>query len=195
VHVDEVHGIALWVVDDVVGVEVTMNADAARRRQTWLGFCDEVEELRQRARANPNTRDPLTPKSFEVGMHGVKLRQPGSDLMNIIDRGDGMFVPRSLTLNIPGLMLELAPKRSIPAIFQDAFFVERGGLVSYAANTFEVGRQAARLADRILKGARPADIPVEQPTKFNLVINTHTARALGLTIPPSLLVRVDRVIE
>ena len=108
---------------------------------------------------------------------------------------DGMFAPRSLSLNIPGLMLDIAPKRSIPAMFQDAFFVERGGLVSYAANTYELGRQAARLVDKILKGARPADVPVEQPTKFDLVINVKTAKALGLTIPPSLLLRADQVIQ
>src|SRR5262249_41715010 len=82
---------------------------------------------------------------------------------------DGMFAPRSLSLNIPGLMLELAPRQSIPAMFHDTFFVEHGGLVSYGANVYEVGRQAARLADKIIKGARPADIPVEQPTKFDLV--------------------------
>jgi putative tryptophan/tyrosine transport system substrate-binding protein len=108
---------------------------------------------------------------------------------------DGMFAPRSLSLNIPGLMLEIAPKASIPVMFQDAFFVERGGLVSYAANTYEVGRQAARLAAKILRGARPADVPVEQPTKFDLVINMKTTKALGLTVPPSLLLRTDRVIE
>jgi putative ABC transport system substrate-binding protein len=107
---------------------------------------------------------------------------------------DGMFAPRALSLNIPGLMLEIAPKVSLPAMLQDAFFVERGGLVSYAPNTHEVGRQAARLADKILKGARPADLPVEQPTKFDLVLNAKTARALGLAVAPSLLLRVDRVV-
>jgi putative ABC transport system substrate-binding protein len=108
---------------------------------------------------------------------------------------DAMFAPRSLSLNIPGLMLEIAPKRSIPTMFQDAFFVKRGGLVSYAANTYDLGRQAARIADKILKGARPADVPVEQPTKFDLVINMTTAKTLGLTIPPSLLLRADEVIQ
>jgi putative ABC transport system substrate-binding protein len=80
-------------------------------------------------------------------------------------------------------------------MFHDTFFVEHGGLVSYGADIYEVGHQAARLADKIIKGARPADIPVEQPTKFDLVINMQTAKALGLTIPPSLQIRVDRLIE
>lgn len=108
---------------------------------------------------------------------------------------DGLFAPRSLSLNIPGLMLEIAPKVSLPAIFQDAFFVDHGGLASYAPNTYELGRQAARLADKIFKGTPPAQIPVEQPTKFDLVLNAKTARTLGLTLAPSLLLRADRVIE
>jgi putative ABC transport system substrate-binding protein len=80
-------------------------------------------------------------------------------------------------------------------MFHNPFFVERGGLASYSANTYALGKQAARLVEKILKGAKPADMPVEQPTKFELVINLKTARALGLTIPQSILVRADRVIE
>jgi len=76
-----------------------------------------------------------------------------------------------------------------------SYFVEQGGLASYAANLYELGRHAARLVDRIIKGARPADIPVEQATRFELVINMKTARALGLAVPQSLLQRADQVIE
>jgi len=108
---------------------------------------------------------------------------------------DAMMAPRSLSLNIPGLMLEIAPKQSVPAMFQDAYFVERGGLLSYAANTYEVGRQGARIADRILRGARAADVPVEQPTKFDLVINVKAAKELGIIVPPALLLRADHVIQ
>ena len=108
---------------------------------------------------------------------------------------DGMFSPSRLSLNIPGFLLEIAPKRAIPTMFHDPYFVERGGLASYSASNYQVGRQAARLVGKIIKGAKPADLPVEQPTEFELVINVKTAKALGLTIPPAMVVRANRLIE
>jgi ABC-type uncharacterized transport system substrate-binding protein len=108
---------------------------------------------------------------------------------------DGIFAVRFQSSNIPGFILEIAPRGVMPTMFTSGFFVERGGLASYAANLSELGKQGARLVAKILKGAKPADLPVEQATKFELVINLKTARALGLRIPQSFLVRADRVIE
>jgi putative ABC transport system substrate-binding protein len=108
---------------------------------------------------------------------------------------DGVFSPRLLSLNIPGLILEVAPTLALPTMFHNAFYVEQGALASYAASNYQLGRQASRLVDKILKGTTPAELPVEQPTKFELVINLKTAKALGLTIPPSVLARADQVIE
>jgi len=92
-------------------------------------------------------------------------------------------------------VLELAAAHGIPAVYELQVFVEAGGLMSYGVNVSEMQLRAAHYVDKILRGARPADLPIEQPTKFELVINLKTAKALGLTIPPSLLTRADQVIE
>jgi putative ABC transport system substrate-binding protein len=108
---------------------------------------------------------------------------------------DGIFAPRVLSLNIPGFIVSTAVTSTIPTMFQARFFAEQGGLASYGATDSELGRQAARLVDRIVKGTKPADLPVEQPTKFELVINLKTAKSLGLTIPRPLLQRADQLIQ
>ena len=86
-------------------------------------------------------------------------------------------------------------RHRLPAIYEAREFAEAGGLMSYGLNIAESFRRAAGFVDRILKGANPRDLPMEQPTKFELVINLKTSKALGLTIPPSFLQRADQVIE
>jgi putative ABC transport system substrate-binding protein len=93
------------------------------------------------------------------------------------------------------LVGDFAMKHRLPTVFGAKEFAEAGGLMSYAPNVPEAFRRAATYVDKILKGAKPADLPVEQPTKFELVINLKTAKALGLTIPQSVLLRADQVIE
>jgi putative ABC transport system substrate-binding protein len=92
-------------------------------------------------------------------------------------------------------ILDFASTSRLPAMFEDSTYVEAGGLMSYGPDNRALFRRAAVLVDKVLKGAKPADLPVEQPTKFDLVINLKTAKALGLEIPPTLLARADEVIE
>jgi putative ABC transport system substrate-binding protein len=99
-----------------------------------------------------------------------------------------------ITSQIPGIV-GLASRTRLPAVFPEARFVEAGGMMSYGPNLAEMYRRAAGYVDKILRAAKPGDLPIEQPTTFELAINLKTAKALGLTIPPSLLQRADQVIE
>jgi putative tryptophan/tyrosine transport system substrate-binding protein len=109
---------------------------------------------------------------------------------------DSIFVSEEVE-NITNrkLIIELAEKTRLPAIYPLNVFVEAGGMMSYGSDQSQHGLSAADIADQILRGAKPKDIPVMQPTKFELAINLRTAKSLGLTIPPELLATADAVIE
>jgi putative ABC transport system substrate-binding protein len=114
----------------------------------------------------------------------------------ISERSDALFVLMSPVLTRDRKdIIERAAKYRLPAIYEWREFVEVGGLMSYGGSILDLTHRVALYVDKILRGANPGDLPVEQPTKYELVINLKTAKALGLTIPPSLVVRADRVIE
>ena len=108
---------------------------------------------------------------------------------------DGIVAPSSPSLNILGFIQKAASQQAIPTMYATAFFPEHGGLASYGPSAYESGKQAARLVDKILKGANPADIPIEVNAKIEFVINLKVAKALGLTIPPEVLFQANKVVR
>jgi putative ABC transport system substrate-binding protein len=138
--------------------------------------------------------------SFAVELTPVNVRDPGE-----IERGIGAFAARSdggliVTASANAavhrdLIVALVAKRKLPAIYPFRYFVASGGMISYGPDPIEPYERAAEYVDRILKGEKPGDLPVQAASKFELVDNLKTAKALGLTIPPTLLARADEVIE
>lgn len=109
--------------------------------------------------------------------------------------GSLIVPPHALTLSSRDLIVGLATRHHLPAVYGDRSFAESGGLLSYGNNTADLFRSGASYVDRILKGEKPQDLPVQLPTKYEMVINLKAANAIGLTIPASYLLRADEVIE
>jgi len=112
-----------------------------------------------------------------------------------VQAGDGLLAPESTSLDIPSIVLDLQLGNRIPAVFASAFWVQAGGLAAYGADMLPQGAQAARLVDRIIRGAKPRDLPVEAATKIELAVNVKAARHLGLTIPNDILQRAEQIIQ
>lgn len=129
---------------------------------------------------------------------GVKSAEDFGAILSAIsdERADALFVPSAfINDKYQQAILDFAKAHRLPSVFEGSDYVEGGGLLSYYTHWDSLRRRAAVYVDKILKGAKPADLPVEQPSKFELIINRKTATALGLTIPPSLLARADEVID
>jgi putative ABC transport system substrate-binding protein len=135
-----------------------------------------------------------------IGVRSVEVRD-SRELERALETMDRerpdalLLLADPLTISQRVRIVEYAAKEQIPAIYEISQFVDAGGLMSYGPNIDEMVRRAATYVDKILKGAKPADLPIEQPTKFEFVINLKCAKALGVTIPQSVLLQADRVIE
>lgn len=125
------------------------------------------------------------PGQFEKAVAGLASERAGA----LMVQSDAMFITHRARI------VELVARSRVPAVYGERVFVDAGGLMFYGASLSDMYREAASYADKILKGTKPAALPVEQPTKLELVINLRTAKALGLTIPPSVLERADHLVE
>ncbi|MFQ5961084.1 MAG: ABC transporter substrate-binding protein [Candidatus Methylomirabilales bacterium] len=134
---------------------------------------------------------------IELVEQAVRTREEARATLAQVGKGevDGIVQPSTPSLDILGFMLEATVRRGIPTMYNAAFWVERGALASYGPDYYESGRQAARLVDKILKGADPAEIPVEVNSEIEFAINLKVAKALGLTISPNVLYRADRLVR
>ncbi|MGY3147371.1 ABC-type uncharacterized transport system substrate-binding protein [Bradyrhizobium sp. USDA 3397] len=126
-----------------------------------------------------------SPDDFDTAFEAAKVQRP-EGLITVED---------PLTVGYRKQIVDFAARNRLPAIHGVREFVEAGGLVAYGASLSDLSRRAATYVDKILKGTQPADLPVQQPTKFEFIVNLSAAKALGLTMPPSLLARADEVIE
>jgi len=127
----------------------------------------------------------------------VRTEDEAKTVLTKLKKGDihGILSPRPMTSNIPGYVREAGSQSSMPTMFASTFFAENGGLASYTPNTYESGRMAARLVDKILKGTNPGEIPVEVNNNIELVVNLKVAKALGIKIAPEALYKANRVIR
>ena len=152
------------------------------------GHGDYLKHIQAAAQATGVRLLPVqasTPSQIEAALGVAKRDRAGA----LVVPGDGLFFSQARRI------AELAAQQHLPTLFSTREPVESGGLMSYGPNLSEQFYRAATYVDRILKGAKPSDLPVEQPTTIELVINLKTARAIGLTVPPELRLRADRIVE
>jgi len=176
----------------------------------WLELLKEIAPGVKRAAvlrelSNPSALPQFVAIQAMAPSLGVEVSPLGARNAADIERGisafakvtnSGLIVTRtSETISHRDVIVEMAARHRLPAVYPQRFFVTGGGLIAYGFDTIDQYRRAAHYVDRVLKGEKPADLAVQEPVKFNLVINLKTAKTLGFEIPPTLLARADEVIE
>jgi putative ABC transport system substrate-binding protein len=187
---------------NITGLSATVGEMAAKRVEFLKAIVPDISRVAFLANA-ATVRQAVTGteaagRTLGVQVSTVLVRNPSelADAFSTLKKAHvgGLVVDLTLQEHWRQIV-DLAFKGSLPTVSGPREFVEAGGLIAYGPHFPDLFRRAATYVDKILKGARPGDLPMEQPTKFELVINLKTAKALGLTIPPSLLLRADQVIE
>jgi putative ABC transport system substrate-binding protein len=176
------------------GVQFLKELLPTARRVAVLGNTGNASVVRMWA----ETRNAARRQGLELVSAEVRSRDELSTAFAAIvrERPNALVVLLdSLTVDHRHQIVEFAAKNQLPALYGGPMFAEAGGLLVYTVDFHELWRRAAVYVDRILRGAKPADLPVEQPSKFQLIVNLKTAKALGLTIPPSVLARADEIIQ
>jgi putative ABC transport system substrate-binding protein len=142
-----------------------------------------------------------TAPTLKIELHPIGVRGPNPDLKSAFELAAKsrvhalITIHNSLIVRYPKQLADQAINSRLPSMYEESQYAEAGGLMSYSSNNADQYKRAAVYVDKILKGARPSDLPIEQPTKFEFVINLKTAKQIGLTIPPNVLARADRVIR
>ena len=181
----EISGKQLELLKDIIPklrrVAVLASAIAPDRAQTM----NEMESAAKALRLELEFLDVSGPHDVEPAFHALANRTPGA----VVVLAGPTVIGRMTQIT------ELAANRRLPVIYHQSEFVDAGGLMSYGVNLSDLYRRAATYVDKILKGAKPADLPVEQPKKFEFIVNLKAAKHIGLTIPPNVLARADKVIK
>jgi putative ABC transport system substrate-binding protein len=189
---------------NVTGVTLYGTELNAKRIELFREAIPQIKRIAFLANAkNPYSQylwEETEPAARALGLEPILWRlQELGDLPATFDEGgraDALIVfSDALFNNVRRQIIALAAKQNLPVMYEGREFVDDGGLMSYGPNIAEMTRRSATFVDKILKGANPADIPIEQPTRFELAINAKSAKALGVSLPPSLLARADEVIE
>jgi putative tryptophan/tyrosine transport system substrate-binding protein len=185
-----------WLAFDLVGKRLELLKEAAPKVSRVAVLANPAHPGEQRELAE--TEQTARAVGATVQYHQIRTVTDFPVAFEAIVRSNAnalLVFPDGITMAQRRQTAEFAVKHRLPSVFGWREYVEAGGLMAYGPNRLETAKQLSGYADRVLRGAKPADLPVEQPTKFELVINLRTAKALGLTIAPSLLLRADQVIE